>query len=304
MKRDVTGGAVVMATMAALRDVGCPVRVVGLVAAAENAIGGNALRPGDVLRHYGGRTSEVTNTDAEGRLVPADAIAYAVAELGPDVVVDVATPTGAIRWRSASRSVGSSPTVTPRVGALGGVGDGGRAAVAVPAHRLLRAISCPPRSPMPTTPRWPRRDHGGAVPPALRRRRAWAHLDIASVGDAPRTIRVDHRTDRLQAVPCWSGSLRRTSGRDLVMHGLTVRWSLRRRPAGVGDELATYVADTSWGGSPAGRAALQDLADAPGRGFEGCYVFASDEARAEFQRAFAETAAESPGRRSSGPRRC
>ena len=64
--------------MAALAAVDCPVRVVGLVAAAENAVGGNALRPGDVLRHYGGRTSEVTNTDAEGRLVLADALAYAV----------------------------------------------------------------------------------------------------------------------------------------------------------------------------------------------------------------------------------
>ncbi len=57
-----TGGAVVIATMAALREVGCPVRVVGLVAAAENAVSGSAMRPGDVVRHYGGRTSEVTNT--------------------------------------------------------------------------------------------------------------------------------------------------------------------------------------------------------------------------------------------------
>ena len=47
----------------------------GLVPAAENAVGGNALRPGDVVRHYGGRTTEVTNTDAEGRLVLADAMA-------------------------------------------------------------------------------------------------------------------------------------------------------------------------------------------------------------------------------------
>ena len=97
MKRDMTGGAVVMATMAALAAVGCPVRVVGLVAAAENAIGGDAMRPGDVVRHYGGRTSEVTNTDAEGRLVLADALAYAVAVVRPDVVVDVATLTGAMK---------------------------------------------------------------------------------------------------------------------------------------------------------------------------------------------------------------
>ena len=97
MKRDMTGGAVVMSVMAALADVGCPVPVVGLVPAAENAIGGNALRPGDVVRHYGGRTSEVTNTDAEGRLVLADAMAWAVAHLDPAVLVDVATLTGAIK---------------------------------------------------------------------------------------------------------------------------------------------------------------------------------------------------------------
>ncbi len=97
MKRDMSGGAAVLATMAALRDVGCPVNVVGLVPAAENAIGGAAMRPGDVIRHYGGRTSEVTNTDAEGRLIMADAMAYAVAELEPDVIVDIATLTGAMK---------------------------------------------------------------------------------------------------------------------------------------------------------------------------------------------------------------
>ena len=97
MKRDMSGGAAVLATMAALRDVGCPVRVVGLVPAAENSISGSAMRPGDVVTHYGGRTSEVNDTDAEGRLVMADAMAYAVAEVRPDVLVDVATLTGAMK---------------------------------------------------------------------------------------------------------------------------------------------------------------------------------------------------------------
>ena len=97
MKRDMSGGAAVLATMAALRDVGCPVKVIGLVPAAENAVGAAAMRPGDVVVHYGGRTSEVNNTDAEGRLVLADAMAYAVSELAPDVLVDVATLTGAIK---------------------------------------------------------------------------------------------------------------------------------------------------------------------------------------------------------------
>ena len=97
MKRDMSGGGAVIAAMAALRDVGCPVRVIGLVPAAENSVSGSAMRPGDVVTHFGGRTSEVNNTDAEGRLVLADAMAYAVSELAPTVLVDIATLTGAMK---------------------------------------------------------------------------------------------------------------------------------------------------------------------------------------------------------------
>ncbi|MDR7252659.1 leucyl aminopeptidase [Nocardioides sp. BE266] len=97
MKRDMSGGAAVIAAMAALRDVDCPVRVIGLVPAAENSISGSAMRPGDVITHFGGRTSEVNNTDAEGRLVLADAMAYAVSELAPTVLLDIATLTGAMK---------------------------------------------------------------------------------------------------------------------------------------------------------------------------------------------------------------
>jgi leucyl aminopeptidase len=97
MKRDMTGAGVVAATMCALSAVGAPVRVTGLMAIAENAISGDALRPGDVIRHWGGRTTEVTNTDAEGRLVLADALQYAVTKLRPDLLVDIATLTGAIK---------------------------------------------------------------------------------------------------------------------------------------------------------------------------------------------------------------
>jgi leucyl aminopeptidase len=97
MKRDMTGSAVVVATMSALRAVGAPVRVTGLLPIAENSIGGDALRPGDVIRHWGGRTTEVTNTDAEGRLVLADALQYAASQLKPDLLVDVATLTGAMK---------------------------------------------------------------------------------------------------------------------------------------------------------------------------------------------------------------
>ncbi|GLW62273.1 hypothetical protein Arub01_05170 [Actinomadura rubrobrunea] len=97
MKTDMAGGGAVMAVMGALRGLGVRSRVTGLVAAAENMPSGSAMRPGDVITHYGGRTSEVLNTDAEGRLVLADALAYAAAELDPDVIVDVATLTGAAK---------------------------------------------------------------------------------------------------------------------------------------------------------------------------------------------------------------
>jgi leucyl aminopeptidase len=92
--------------MQALPALGLPVRVIGLVPAAENMPSGTAVRPGDVLRHYGGRTGEVLNTDAEGRLVLADALAYGVQELDPDYVVDLATLTGAIGIALGKRIAG------------------------------------------------------------------------------------------------------------------------------------------------------------------------------------------------------
>jgi leucyl aminopeptidase len=97
MKTDMAGGAAVIAVMSALAGLGVTARVTGLVAAAENMPSGSAYRPGDVITQYGGRTVEVLNTDAEGRLVLADAIAYADAALDPGVVVDIATLTGAAR---------------------------------------------------------------------------------------------------------------------------------------------------------------------------------------------------------------
>lgn len=97
MKTDMAGGGAVIAVMSALTELGVADQVTGLIAAAENLPSGSAFRPGDVIRQYGGTTVEVRNTDAEGRLMLADAIAYADAELTPDHIVDVATLTGAAR---------------------------------------------------------------------------------------------------------------------------------------------------------------------------------------------------------------
>jgi leucyl aminopeptidase len=93
MKGDMAGAAAVVAGVAAIAANGLPVRATAVVAAAENMPGGGALRPGDILTAANGKTIEVTNTDAEGRLVLADALWYA-REIGATHVVDFATLTG------------------------------------------------------------------------------------------------------------------------------------------------------------------------------------------------------------------
>jgi leucyl aminopeptidase len=113
-KRDMAGGAVVLAVMQALRPLGLPVEVHGYVPAAENMPDGGALRPGDVVRAHNGKTIEVLNTDAEGRLVLADALSYAAAKR-PDVMIDFATLTAAVRTALGSRYaavMGNDRTVT------------------------------------------------------------------------------------------------------------------------------------------------------------------------------------------------
>jgi leucyl aminopeptidase len=94
MKSDMAGAAAVLATMTALPAVAPPVKVTAYVAATDNMLGGDATRPGDVLKIRNGKTIEVLNTDAEGRLVLADALSVA-SEAEPDVIVDLATLTGA-----------------------------------------------------------------------------------------------------------------------------------------------------------------------------------------------------------------
>ncbi len=97
MKTDMSGSAIVLGVLSALRAVGSGVKVTGLLALAENAFSGDATRIGDVLTTYTGTTVEVLNSDAEGRLVLADALGYAVTELEPDLLLDVATLTGAAK---------------------------------------------------------------------------------------------------------------------------------------------------------------------------------------------------------------
>ena len=94
MKEDMSGGAAVVGAMRAIGQLRAPCRVIGLVPMTENMPGGRATKPGDILTGASGTTVEVTNTDAEGRLILADALWYA-RELGATHLVDVATLTGA-----------------------------------------------------------------------------------------------------------------------------------------------------------------------------------------------------------------
>ena len=95
MRKDMGGAAAVMAATLAAARLRLPVRVTAVAPLAENMVSGSAFRPADVIRHWGGRTSEVRSTDAEGRLVLADTLAYAADRLRPDLLVDLATLTGA-----------------------------------------------------------------------------------------------------------------------------------------------------------------------------------------------------------------
>ena len=96
MKADMSGAAAVVGTALALARGRAPVHVVAVAALAENMPDGNAQRPGDVVRTMSGKTIEVLNTDAEGRLVLADALEYVAARRSPAAIVDIATLTGAI----------------------------------------------------------------------------------------------------------------------------------------------------------------------------------------------------------------
>ncbi len=96
MKFDKSGGAAAIGAVVAAKRLGLKLKVVGLVPAAENMPSGSAFRPRDVLHMYNGMTVEVGNTDAEGRLLLADAMAYAVEKYRPDYIVDLATLTGSI----------------------------------------------------------------------------------------------------------------------------------------------------------------------------------------------------------------
>ena len=96
MKMDMSGGAAVLEAIAAIAELGLALELVAAIPATENMPSGTATKPGDIITQLNGKTVEVNNTDAEGRLILADALTYCVRELGAERMVDVATLTGAV----------------------------------------------------------------------------------------------------------------------------------------------------------------------------------------------------------------
>jgi leucyl aminopeptidase len=184
MKTDMSGAAAVLAALVACPASGIRRRVVGLLPLAENALGAASYRPGDVVRQYGGRTTEVVNTDAEGRVVMADAMAWADEHLDPDVVVDVATLTGAASLGLGRRHAALySPDDELAAALLLGGADSGERAWRMPLVEEYRpAIDSPIADVRQAVTE--SGYGGGSITAALFLReftngRRWAHLDIA-----------------------------------------------------------------------------------------------------------------------------
>ncbi|MGY1638766.1 leucyl aminopeptidase [Geodermatophilus sp. SYSU D00742] len=180
MKTDMAGGAAVLAAVDAAARLALPVAVTAVVPAAENAVSGSSYRPADVVRHVGGRTTEVLNTDAEGRMVLADGLAHARLHLGATVLVDVATLTGAMKVALGTRTAGLYATADGLADALRtAAGHAGEPVWRMPLAEeyadLLESTVADannaPGNPGGTTAALFLRPFAGDLP--------WAHLDVA-----------------------------------------------------------------------------------------------------------------------------
>jgi len=182
MKSDMAGAAAVLAAMTALPEVGCRAEVHGLLGLVENMTGAAAYKPGDILDTYSGKTVEVGNTDAEGRLVLCDLLAYAAARLRPTTVVDMATLTGACVVALGTLATGLFSRHDALADALLRAGEvAGEKIWRLPLYEeYLQQMQTGPADLRNIGKRW-----GGAITAALflgefvPRDLAWAHLDIA-----------------------------------------------------------------------------------------------------------------------------
>ena len=185
MRKDMGGAAAVVATVLGAAELRLPVRVTALAPLAENMISGTSYRPGDVVHHYGGLTTEVQNTDAEGRVVLGDALAYAASRLKPDHLVDLATLTGAQNVALGKRTAALYSHDDELVAALtAAAGEAGERLWRMPlpedyVHLLHSEIADLNNAPAP--------GQGGSIMAALYLREftgdlrgRWAHMDMSS----------------------------------------------------------------------------------------------------------------------------
>jgi leucyl aminopeptidase len=188
MKTDMGGGAAVLGALRAVADLKLPIKVTALVAAAENMPSGTAQRPGDVIRQYGGTTVEVLNTDAEGRLVLADAIAYADRDLKADVIIDIATLTGAMPIALGKKTAGMFCSDDELARQLSAAAEAsGEKAWRLPLVEDYRQALDSPTADLRNIGQPKLKLGGGSITAALFLReftggRPWAHLDIAGTG--------------------------------------------------------------------------------------------------------------------------
>jgi leucyl aminopeptidase len=184
MKADMVGGATVMGVMRAVADLDLPIKVVGLIPAVENMPSGSAIRPGDILTTASGKTVEVDNTDAEGRLILADTLHYS-ARFNPDIVIDFASLTGACVVALGHEAAGMMGNDQDLLGELQKLGEQvGERVWPMPLYdEYLSYLKSDWADIKNAGSRW-----GGAVTAGtflkqwVPEKVNWAHLDIAGVG--------------------------------------------------------------------------------------------------------------------------
>jgi leucyl aminopeptidase len=181
MKMDMSGAAAVLEAVAAIAELELPINLIALVPTTENMPSGTAIKPGDIITQYNGKTVEVNNTDAEGRLILADALAYAV-ELGAERIVDIATLTGAVEIALGSTYAGLISNDDELAAAVSSAGEAtGELAWRLPLHPEYKELM---KGTVADLSNLGKKRKAGTITAAsfleeFVGETAWAHLDIA-----------------------------------------------------------------------------------------------------------------------------
>ncbi|NRT10690.1 M17 family metallopeptidase [Flavobacterium sp. 14A] len=185
MKCDMAGGAAVFGAMQLIADLQLPVKVTAIVPCAENAVSSKSFLPSDVIKSYGGATIEIIDTDAEGRLILADGLAYMVKNYSPEYIVDIATLTGSSMGTFGHECAALFTNNNTVATALQKAGDSiGERMWPLP---LWEAYNTDIESDIADVRNYSGKPLAGAITAAkfleyfTQGHKAWAHLDIAGV---------------------------------------------------------------------------------------------------------------------------